>query len=252
MNLEKVIPQYIQVAETISSRITNGRYPSNILPSSRELEKDFSVSDITIRKALNVLVQQNEILRKRGVGTTIRQHNRHRKFDYFGNFRELIDSKSGQQVNAETEVLEIKITESYPDEIRDILELDKGVHLWQMQRLRKHNGEPVSYFVNYGHVELFENIKKQDIKNKTFIETADSICNVKFSKMEQWVEVEIADSDLASLMKTKFAAPMFFAKNIYYLDSAKPVAVTYMHFRGDKYKFFRNEDISINPNNSKL
>ena len=212
MELEKVIPQYVQIAETISCRITNGRYSANVLPPARELEKDFGVSDITIRKALNVLVQQGEIIRKRGVGTTIRQRNRHRKFDYFGNFRELIDSESGEPIKAETQVLEIKITHSYPDEIRDIMELSKGEAIWQIQRLRKHNGEPVSYFINYGQVELFKNIKKQNFKTKTFIETAAFYCGINFLKMEQWVEVEVADSDLASLMNTKFGAPMFFAK----------------------------------------
>ncbi len=244
MEFEKVIPQYAQIAETLSRRILDGRYSTNLLPPSWELEQDFGVSEITIRKALHVLVQKGEITRKRGLGTLINQREKHRKFDYFGNFRELIDSDSSLPVQTETNVLEITVTRSYPDEIRQHLQLSPDDPVWRLKRLRSHNGQAVSYFINYGMVGLFDRLKPQDLRNSTFIDAAAQCCGIEFSDMEQWVEVEVADSDLAALMSIQFGTPMFFAKNIYFLGSNRPVALTRMYFRGDKYKFFNKESLS--------
>jgi GntR family transcriptional regulator len=244
MEFEKVIPQYVQIAETLSRRIVDYRYSTNQLPPSWELEKDFGVSEITIRKALHILVQKGEITRKRGLGTLINQREKHRKFDYFGNFRELIDSDSSLPVKTKTNVLEITVTRSFPDEIRQQLQLSPDASVWRLKRLRSHNGQAVSYFINYGLVGLFDCLKPQDLRNSTFINAAAQCCGIEFSEMEQWVEVEVADSDLAALMSIQFGTPMFFAKNIYFLGSNRPVALTQMYFRGDKYKFFNKESLA--------
>ena len=66
------IPYYIQVAGTIRRRILADEYSNgDILPSSEQLEKEFKVSAITIRKALEILARQGFIQRRRGIRTMV-------------------------------------------------------------------------------------------------------------------------------------------------------------------------------------
>ena len=52
MEKELPIPYYLQVAETIRSRIIANHYSQgDLIPSYQQLEKEFNVSNITVRKA---------------------------------------------------------------------------------------------------------------------------------------------------------------------------------------------------------
>ncbi len=72
MEKELPIPYYLQVAETIRSRILANHYSQgDLIPSYRELEKEFNVSNITVRKAAAILVQDGLINHRKGIGTEV-------------------------------------------------------------------------------------------------------------------------------------------------------------------------------------
>lgn len=63
---------YLQVKEILKERIINGQYPKNtLIPSEPELEQEFEVSKITIRRAVEQLVQEGYVEKKSGIGTTV-------------------------------------------------------------------------------------------------------------------------------------------------------------------------------------
>jgi DNA-binding GntR family transcriptional regulator len=66
-------PQYQQVADTLRQRIARAEYRvGDVIPSSTELEMLFSVSNITIRKALAILSDEGLVTGYRGIGTVIK------------------------------------------------------------------------------------------------------------------------------------------------------------------------------------
>src|SRR5665811_38797 len=82
-------PYYVQVAETLRRRIMTDEYmEGSLIPSVPELEKEFNVSSITIRKALETLTQDGLLRRKRGVGTIVQKYDRDLiVFDLSGDFK---------------------------------------------------------------------------------------------------------------------------------------------------------------------
>src|SRR5690625_182725 len=69
-------PLYIQVKEILKERIISGEYPINtLIPSEPELKKEFGVSMITIRKAVEQLALQGYVEKRSGVGTTVLDNN---------------------------------------------------------------------------------------------------------------------------------------------------------------------------------
>src|SRR5690625_8043441 len=69
-------PLYIQVKEILKERIISGEYPINtLIPSEPELKKEFNVSMITIRKAVEQLALQGYVEKRSGIGTTVLDNN---------------------------------------------------------------------------------------------------------------------------------------------------------------------------------
>ena len=76
MEKELPIPYYLQVAETIRSRIQTKQYnQGDMIPSYRQLQEEFKISNITVRKAIEILLKDGIVNRNRGVGTEVSRIN---------------------------------------------------------------------------------------------------------------------------------------------------------------------------------
>ncbi len=65
-------PLYRRVSRALEERIRNGAIaPGSSLPSEGQLCENFGVSRITVRRALEELVQRRLVVRRRGVGTFV-------------------------------------------------------------------------------------------------------------------------------------------------------------------------------------
>lgn len=62
-------PIYIQIAESIEDGILNGIYKENEkIPSTTEISNLYNINPATVRKGFDILVSDNTIYKKRGVG----------------------------------------------------------------------------------------------------------------------------------------------------------------------------------------
>lgn len=62
-------PMYLQIAETMRERVINGQFkPGQALPPERELMGKFSVSRVTVRRALRELVNESLLESRQGSG----------------------------------------------------------------------------------------------------------------------------------------------------------------------------------------
>jgi GntR family transcriptional regulator len=237
MNDETRTPYYYRVAETIRKRIKSRHYqPYGLIPSEKDLEKEFAVSNITIRKALELLVQDNLLVRKRGIGTQVIPEKDDRlAIKLTGNFKDWYKSASGTYPKLQVEVIDIAI-ELCPEPIREIFSLEENSKIWKMTRIRKFKGEPISYYINYGRPEIFKKCtKKKLFQQHSFVHVLRNYCDIEILRIEQNVEAITADMDIASILDVQFGAPLFFGKNIYYGELDTPVEITYLYYRGDRY-----------------
>ena len=68
-------PLYLQLARKLAAAIRNGRYQADeALPSERLLSECLSVSRVTARNAIDQLVEQGLVVRRRGSGNYIAPH----------------------------------------------------------------------------------------------------------------------------------------------------------------------------------
>lgn len=66
-------PAYERIVNTLTSRIARGVYrPGGQLPTERQLRDEFSVSPMTVRRAVNILIDRGLVTTTRGRGTFVR------------------------------------------------------------------------------------------------------------------------------------------------------------------------------------
>lgn len=239
MERDRAVSYYMKVAETLKARIRDGQYQHNdLIPSARKLEEEFKVSNITIRKALDLLTREGFVMPMRGVGTrVVKIEDDVVSIEITGSFRDWVDSAIGRNLQLTVDVLEITIT-SCPKRVSQILTLGPDENIWRMKRVRRLRGVPMSYFINYGRPELFsDKITIDEVTKSSFVDLFQARCQISLSKMEQRVKATVADMDLSGVLDINFGDPLFFVENVYYSTDGNPVEVTHMYYRGDKYVY---------------
>jgi DNA-binding GntR family transcriptional regulator len=227
-----VVPYYIQVAETIRGRILSGQYGrGDLIPSSKELEKEFNFSAITIRKALESLAQEGFIQRKQGKGTIVsRSKTDVITFELSGSFQRHVDALG--RIPFEVDVLEIT-TLPCPTQIQPILCIPAHHNVFKVRKVRKHQGTPVAYYIHYTAPALCRGIAKKDVERLNFPDVFRKKSAVTLARMEQTLKAAVADIDVSAVLNIKFGVPLFFMENVYISTEDKPAILTQIYYRGD-------------------
>jgi GntR family transcriptional regulator len=236
MNKENGTSFYYRVAQTIRSRINSGQYPPDfIIPPSRMLAEEFCVSNITIQKAMDLLVQEGCITRQRGVGTRVSRTTntlvvRRISAKTFWDWYEVYEARKELVL----EVLDIVETVC-PEFIRNILNFQAGqTTIVKARRIMKLDSGPLAYIINYFSPSLFKKSAYPKFAKKRFLKILMAEKNLSTIKIDQQIEATIADMDLASNLKIKFGDPLFLVEYIYRLTDGTPLAVTHTYHRGDR------------------
>jgi len=234
MEKELAVPYYIQVAETIRSRILEGHYVrGDLIPSYQGLEKEFKVSNITVRKAIDILVRDGIITRKRGVGTVVSKSDPEViTFEVNGNFERL--RHSAEQIPLDIELLEIT-TGPCSGHVQRVLSVEPEKKIWQMRRVRRHKDTLMSYYIHYSDPRWCGKITKKEAEKERFVDLLRRAPGIDLIRLEQRVEAAVANLDLSAILGVSFGAPLLFVENLYYSAQERPVALTQIYFRGDRH-----------------
>ncbi|TVX99980.1 GntR family transcriptional regulator [Cohnella terricola] len=84
-------PLYMQIRSILKDRILHGAYPVGMLiPSEPQLEQEFNVSKITVRNAIQELVQEGYLEKGSGIGTRVIRNTSVSKLSKGKSFTEIL------------------------------------------------------------------------------------------------------------------------------------------------------------------
>jgi GntR family transcriptional regulator len=235
MEKELPIPYYLQVAETIRSRIAANQYLSgDLIPSYQQLEEEFRISNTTVRKAVDILVRDGAVSRRPGIGMVVAEPDTETiSWELTGNLQSLRDS--AEKASLEAEVLDITIVPAFP-RVRRVLSLDRS-DVWQMRKIRRHDRTIMAYYLSYSDPLFCSEVTIEDGKKGGFADVFRRRSGLNLTRLEQKVEAAVATLDLAEILKVTFGAPLLFVENIYYSTEDKPVLMTDIYYRGDRNSY---------------
>ncbi len=147
------VPLYFQIAQQLTSAIDGGALPAGSrLESEVELAERIGVSRPTIRQAIDRLIEQGVVVRRRGIGTVVVPQRIRRPLQLSSLYDDLL--AAGRRPT--TTVMTVT-TIPADSVVAHALGLSRGAGVQFLERLRSADGVPLSLMRNYlpaGLVEL--------------------------------------------------------------------------------------------------
>ncbi|MCU1537450.1 MAG: GntR family transcriptional regulator [Humibacillus sp.] len=142
---ETPVPLYHQLAEQLSAAIANGHLqPGDAFENEVAMADRLGVSRPTVRRAIQELVGQGLLLRRRGLGTTVAGRQIHRRAELTSLYDDLRREGSG---DPRTEVLTHEITTH--EVAATALGLPLDTPLLHLLRLRRDGDRPLAMLRNW-------------------------------------------------------------------------------------------------------
>ncbi|EPW6725666.1 GntR family transcriptional regulator [Vibrio parahaemolyticus] len=226
-------PKYIEIAEYLEQRIREGVLePKSMLPKESVLQEQFSVSRVTIRKSLQLLVNNGLISRSRGSGTYINDLKaQHDALHLLGFIEEV--SKQGKLPSSKVVRFELKLPSSV---IAEKLRLTPNDNTYEIHRIRCINDEPEIYEVTHMPANLFPDLSIA-IMNGSKYDYIENDKGFVIANSRQSVKPYILDKEMAIHLNENAETAILKVESIGYLDNGTPFEYTINYFRLNQYSF---------------
>lgn len=140
---------YFQLKESIIANILNNTWPPDSkIPSENELCSMYGVSRVTVRKALDELVQDDYIVRRQGKGTFVKRKALDQHLSKFYSFSEELKKRNLHEIAS---ILSFEVLTA-EDRIQAHLHLGTDKRVFRIKRIRSLEEEPYaleSSFIPY-------------------------------------------------------------------------------------------------------
>ncbi|NQY20646.1 MAG: GntR family transcriptional regulator [Campylobacteraceae bacterium] len=135
-------PLYLQLKSKLLKDIKENYKTGDLIPAEIRIEKEYKVSRITVRKALDELVHENILIKKQGKGTFVKEQKILYDANSIGSLTQRL-SKDNHVLKTQKIEFEIIENEHY---VKDLLKCDI---LLCIKRTRLLDGIPFALMTNY-------------------------------------------------------------------------------------------------------
>jgi len=234
---ENHMPLYIDLAKIVKNRIAENKYQIGTkIPSEMELQKEFSVSRTTVRKALKVLSDENYLIKLPGKGTFV-SDKRNEIETQNQKFSSLTDSaaKTGKKIS--NRLISIKSITG-DDEQNTFLQTNAQQQIIEIKRLRYIDDIPFCLEWIW-LAPKYSAIKDEDLDMPLY-----KILRKKFhinpGKGKKTFKIAFANREESFLLNVDEKTPLMRIKDLVYDDHNFPLHITQEIIRSDKFTYAVN------------
>lgn len=202
-----------------------------MLPNEVELSEQLKMSRNTLRQAINTLVSEGLLIRKRGVGTRVAEKNIYSEATNWLSF-----SQEMKILGLEIENFELHITRQMPsEEARSFFSISPDTKVLRIERLRGKVNFPFVYFISEFNpavpLDGTENFNRPlyDILRN------DYQIIVKTSKEE--ISAAPANNFIASKLEIETGDPILIRKRAVSDKNGKPIEYNIGWYRADSFTY---------------
>ncbi|MBS4221730.1 GntR family transcriptional regulator [Lederbergia citrea] len=240
INKSSPLPLYYQLKELIKKEIEYGKLnPGDMIPSERDFVEWFEISRPTVRQAINELVNEGILNRKKGLGTFVAKPKISQSF--LENLTSFQNEMKAKGLPYATKVIEIKEVPS-SRELESIFGKNYSSFIY-MKRLRFIKENPVVVVSTYIPKLLAPGLKDEDLTNVSLYETLQTKYDLKINRATRVMESVIASDEDVKWLELENVAAVMFIKTIGYLEDDRIFEYSIAKYRGDLTKFTLNLSI---------
>lgn len=229
--------KYQEIANDLRSQIQSGVYKSGEqLALEREMCEHYGVSRITIKKAVDQLVKEGLVVKRRGSGTFVKSLANEDVHDISmaNQFSGFSKSFAGKKVT--TEVVRFDIIHPAP-EIAEKLNITTDDFVYDIVRLRKVDDHPVVIDYTQMPIELIPGIKR-DVLEKSIYQYIEKNLHFKIQSAHRFIRALMPTEQEEKLLHIEHGKmPILEVEQIAFLDDGRAFEYSKAHHRGDKQTF---------------
>lgn len=234
LDKSRPIPLYYQVKESLLEKIKSNQFKvGDLIPSESELQEEYNVSRITIRRAIQELVQEGHLYTRQGRGTFVSRPKVSQELNLITSWAETM---AAMGMRPETKRIEYFV-EPAPVNIARLLNIPIGDKVYRIERLRYADGEPTCIMTNYLSPAVVPGLLDKGLKSESLYETLEKHYSIVLSRAEETVEAKAAKASEAELLNIKRGAPLLCATRVTYDITDRPVEVVISITRADRYSY---------------
>src|SRR5580704_11071021 len=191
------VPLYGRVEEVLASEISRGEMrPGDRLPSEDELLTRFAVSRITIRRAIQNLIQRGVVEIQRGRGTFVLAPKVSQELTRLTGFVEDMDTH-GRKASARV-VSKGIVAASL--RVAQHLGVSKGARVMRIERVRLADAVPMSFDETYLPLEIGKQIVRNDLRVRPIFALLEEKYGIPLTEAEYSLEAAAASAHVAGAL----------------------------------------------------
>ena len=236
--LEEKLPKYYLLKRDIVNKIELGEYQEeSLIESERELMEKYQFSRITVRKAIDELVNEGYLYRIQGKGTYVKGETESQNLFCLNSCTEDVKrlgrTPSKKTMKADRFPADAKRAKHLNIPIGDI------VHMFG--RVTYADQEPLNYTVTYLPEKVFPGLEQYDLEKRSLYDIIEKDYNVRITKARRTIEAVLPDSVIAGYLQISANMPVILFNCITYgIVNGKeiPIETFRCYYRTDHYKFY--------------
>lgn len=214
-------PLYRQIKNLMLNALESGEWrPGQAIPSEQELALRFSVSQGTVRKAIDEMAADNLLVRKQGKGTYVASHNDPRAL-----FRFLrlvpIDGDLAHPQSVPLDCWKAKAG----NEAARMLGIELGAPVTILRRLLRFSGRPVVVDEIYLPGEIFQGLTMEVLQGAhgSLYSLFESRFGVRMIRAEERIRAVAADRMTSETLGVAEGVPLLSVERVTYTYGDRPV-----------------------------
>lgn len=226
------IPLHIQAEELLRNMILGSDYQNGkLLPNEVDLSKQLAISRTTLRQAINKLVYDGLLVRKKGVGTKVAET--------------IVSSRSMNWLSFSQEMkargitirnYELNLSWVLPDEkLANFFEIAPDKKILKLERLRGKQEWPFVFFVSYFHPRIGLT-GEEDFRNPLY-EIFEKEHSVIATLSKEEISATAADSFIAGKLNIEKNSPILLRKRYVFDQGDRPIEYNIGYYRADSFVY---------------
>lgn len=223
---------YKSVAERLRLRVNSADCRvGEALPSEKELASQFGVARMTVRKAVDMLIEWGLVERRHGSGTYVTKKDVQHETRGLSGFTELM-REQGRVLTSK--VLEFRIMPA-PPAIATQLRIRVNEPVYYSSRVRSVDGRALLLEESYMPVRLFRNLSVAHLEGSKFA-YIEKECQIPIAGNYESFSAVLADRQMAELLHIEPGAPILRLTSLSYGENGEYLNYSIMFRNANHYR----------------
>lgn len=227
------MPLYLQVANWMREKIYSNEWRvDQQIPTEKLLQSTLQVSRGTVKKGINVLIEEELLIQIQGRGTFVA--NQQISHPLGGGLLSFAESLKQQKIDFKTRVVKQELMEDI-EMVQTMLNIDEHTNVLNMVRVRSINDEPIMLMENKINLDICIGLEKVDFNVESLFRQIEKTSGKKIKYSESRYAARSLNESRSLLLEIEPGSSSLHLEQRVFLEDNKIVEWGNVWLKSNKY-----------------